>query len=563
MIRNAEKSTIERILIWTGLLATLVVTPWFSYDPINVPKLAIIVIGAFSSIGILSTNIGKSHFKAFGTEALFVGLFIINLTIVLMFSGNNFYQEFFGTFGRATGYVAYVALSLIFLSSILVSREQFLKKLAKIVLLAGILSLMYGILQSFKIDPIDWVNPYSPVVGFLGNPNFQSSFVGFSGIVAFSYLLENKLKTGKRFGLFLYLVASGYVISTTNSQQGFLVLAGGIGIICLIRVKNSKISSASIPLSGLALVAIGFATLGTLNRGPLSTLLYKLSVTYRGDYWRAGWKMTLEHPFLGVGLDSYGDWYRRSRTVEATLRRGPDIVSNAAHNVLLDLSSNGGFPLLVIYLMLMGLVLRAITRLIKRSAAYDPTLAGLIAMWIAYQAQSIISLNQLGLAVWGWLISGAIIGFEVNTRSTEQVQTAKPNKQKVKSAASIATTKILPKSLLGILAGFLIGCVLGLPPVIASSKYLSALKSQDATKVEKVALLWPQDPARMGQIVSALANAKLETQALNVAIIGVERFPDDYELWNYLAQLSSATAEQKAKAKSEMKRLDPNNPDLK
>lgn len=563
MIRNAEKFAIERILIWTALLATLAVTPWFTYDPINVPKLAIIAIGAYSSFGILCINIDKNYIKACRNEVLIICFFILNLTIVLIFSGNNFYQEFFGTFGRATGYVAYVSLSLIFLASIVISGELFLKKLAKVVLIAGLLSIIYGVFQSFNIDPIAWVNPYSPVVGFLGNPNFQSSFVGFSGIVAFSYFLENQIKAGMRFALLSYLLVSTYVIGATDSQQGFLVLAGGIGIVCLVRINNSKFSSASIPLSGLALVAIGFVTLGTLNKGPLSTLLYKLSVTYRGDYWRAGWKMTLENPFLGVGLDSYGDWYRRARTLEATLRRGPDVVSNAAHNVLLDLSSNGGFPLLVIYLLLMGLVLRAIARLIKRSTAFDPTLAGLIAMWVAYQAQSIISLNQLGLAVWGWLISGAIVGFEIKTRSIKVGEAEKPIKQRLKSAAGIATSKILPSSLLGIFAGFLIGCVLGLPPVIASTQYLSALKSQDAIKVEKAALLWPQDPARMGQIVSALANSKLETQALNIARMGVERFPDDYELWNHLSQLPSATDEQKVKAKSEMKRLDPFNPNLK
>lgn len=563
MIRDAEKSAIEKILIWTALLATLTITPWFSYDPINVPKIAIIAIGAFSSFGILSLTIGKTGMKNFTTEVLLVGLFILNLTIVLIFSGNNFYQEFFGTFGRATGYVAYVALSLIFLASVGISHELFLKKLANVVLLGGILSVMYGILQSFKIDPIDWVNPYSPVVGFLGNPNFQSSFVGFSGIVAFSHLIENNSKIGKRFVLVTYLVATGYVIYTTDSQQGFLVLAGGIGIVSLFRIRNSRFSATAIPLTGLAIVVVGIVILGTLNKGPLSSLLYKLSVTYRGDYWRAGWKMTLEHPFLGVGLDSYGDWYRRSRTVEATLRRGPEIVSNAAHNVLLDLSSNGGFPLLVIYLLLMGLVLRAVIRITKRSSTFNPALAGLIAMWVAYQAQSIISLNQIGLAVWGWLISGAIIGYEINTRLVEQVQSEKPIKQKAKPAIGITTTEILPSSLLGLFVGFVIGCVLGMPPVIASTKYLSALKSQDATKIEQIAFLWPQEPARVGQIVGALANAKLEVQALNVVTRGVERFPDDYELWNYLSELPSATDEQKAMAKREMRRLDPQNPNLK
>jgi hypothetical protein len=83
---------------------------------------------------------------------------------------------------------------------------------------------------------------------------------------------------------------------------------------------------------------------------------------------------------------------------------------------LLDFSSNGGFPLVLIYLTLMVLVVISAVKLLKRSNGFDPAVAGLIAVWIAYQAQSIISLNQLGLAVWGWIISGLIIGYEINTR---------------------------------------------------------------------------------------------------------------------------------------------------
>jgi O-antigen ligase len=67
--------------------------------------------------------------------------------------------------------------------------------------------------------------------------------------------------------------------------------------------------------------------------------------------------MTIDNPIFGVGLDSYGDWYRRSRTIEATLRRGPDVTSNAAHNAFLDISSYGGFPLVLIYIVLIILVI--------------------------------------------------------------------------------------------------------------------------------------------------------------------------------------------------------------
>ena len=559
----AERKSLRRILTWAALLATLIVTPWFSYDPINVPKLAVIAVGAFLSLGVLVSNFRREWLVMYRSEIVIVGLFILDLTFVLMFAGNNFYQEFFGTFGRATGYIAYLSLALLFIASLIISDGDLLERLSIGVLLGGSLSILYGCFQSVKIDPIDWVTSYSPVVGFLGNPNFQSSFVGFSGVLAFAYLIQKTQKLLLRIAFLGYLLLAGYVIGATDSQQGLLVLAGGAGIVFLIWVKNSNLSRLAIPLTIASTVGTLIAIIGMLNKGPFATILYKPSVTYRGDYWRAGWNMTLEHPISGVGLDSYGDWYRRSRTIEATLRRGPDIASNAAHNVFLDLSSNGGFPLLFIYLLLIGLVIRSIIRLVKRSSSFNAPLAGLIAMWFAYQAQSIISLNQLGLAVWGWIISGALIGFEINTRDIDKNQTDTPQKKKQKTAGQIAASKVQPKTLVSMFGLLIVGVLVGLPPLVASTQYLSALKSQDVAKVEKAAYIWPQDPARMGQIAGAFASGKLNSNELKVLLDGTKKFPDDFLLWSLLSQSPSATPEQKAEAKAQMKRLDPYNPDLK
>lgn len=562
-MRLAEKTTLERVLIWTALLTTLAVTPWFSYDPINVPKLAVIALGAFMGLGLLAANFRKEWLSTYRSAFVVIGLFIADLNFVLIFSGNNFYQEFFGTFGRATGYVAYTSLALLFISSLIVSGPNLIKRLALMVLVAGVLSVAYGVIQSMKIDPINWSNQYSPVLGFLGNPNFQSSFIGFSGVIALAYLIQKAQRPLFRFGLVIYLLAAAYVIYATDSQQGFLVLIGGVGIVFLIWVKSSRFMGMVLPLTLVSTVGIFIAGFGMLNKGPLASLLYKPSVTYRGDYWRAGWKMTVEHPFSGVGLDSYGDWYRRTRTVEATLRRGPDITSNAAHNVFLDLSSNGGFPLLIIYLLLTGLVIRSIIRLIKRSSSFNAPLAGLIAIWVAYQAQSIISLNQLGLAVWGWIISGALIGYEINTRDGNEIQVSSPSKKKQGSASQIAASKVQPKTLLGMFGFLIVGVLVGLPPLVASTNYLSALKSQDAKKVEQAATIWPVEPIRMGQVAISLANQGLQVEALRILEDGKVRFPDEYPLWKLLAEIPNSTPEQKAEAKAQMKRLDPHNPDLK
>jgi O-antigen ligase len=558
-----ESSALGRVIGWTALVATLAITPWASYDPINVPKLAVIALGGFVTLAALLAN-GKGLFvRSHRAVQVLVGLFVLDLIVVLLIAGTNPYQEFFGTNGRATGFVAYVVLAALLLGAAVVASSQFLNSFSHTLLIAGGLSIGYGFLQAVGADPIKWVNQYSPVIGFLGNPNFQSSFVGFSGVLAFAFILTQGLKLSLRLMYVAYLALSVFVIVKTDSQQGLLVLAGGIAIVGMIWVSNSKFKVATIPALVLSGIGAVFVALGSLNSGPLASLLYKDSVTYRGDYWRAGWKMTLENPLFGVGLDSYGDWYRRARTLEATLRRGPEVTSNAAHNVLLDFSSNGGFPLVIIYLALMVLVAISAIKLLKRSNGFNPAVAGLIAVWVAYQAQSIISLNQLGLAVWGWIISGLIIGYELNTRADEKVQEIKPSVGKGRNAKNAVEEKVSAKTFVSMVAGAVVGLLVGMPPLVASSQFKTAFQSNDATKVEDAAALWPQEALRYGQVALVLQANKLDVQAQRVVDAALLKFPDEFGLWSLAAKLSTATPEQIAEATAQMKRLDPNNPDVK
>ena len=556
-----ESSAIGRVLGWTAILATLAITPWATVDPINVPKLAVIALGGFITLGTLLINAKALFARKHRVVQILIGLFVLDLIIVLLFAGTNPYQEFFGTYGRSTGFVAYVALAFLLLGAVVVS-AKYVSTFARYLLIAGGLSIGYGLLQAIGADPIKWVNQYSPVIGFLGNPNFQSSFVGFSGVLAFGFICAQGLKNSWRIGYVAYLLLAIFVIIKTDSQQGLLVLAGGIAIVGMIWLSQSRFKIATIPALVVSGIGAVLVALGSLNSGPLASLLYKASVTYRGDYWRAGWKMTVEHPLLGVGLDSYGDWYRRARTLEATLRRGPEVTSNAAHNVLLDFSSNGGFPLLLIYMTLMTLVVISAVKLLKRSNGFDPAVAGLIAVWIAYQAQSIISLNQLGLAVWGWIISGLIIGYELNTRPEEVKQEVKAPVSKGRNVKKQVGDSVSAKTLLSMFVGGIVGLLVGLPPFIASAQFKSAYTSGDAVKVEKSAYIWPDEPMRYGQVGLVLQSNELDAQAQKVVDAALLKFPNEFGLWSLASTLSTATPEQIAKAKAEMKRLDPFNPDI-
>ena len=556
-----DKLFLGKLLSLGSLATLLIVTPSTTLDPINVPKYAVLVLIAGIALAVIIRNYKEVRKRENRRVVLVGGVFLLMLFSAFIASKVNPWAQLFGVTGRNTGLITYLSLLTLFLAAALLTTKGFEGTYSKTLLVGGVASTLYGFLQSFELDPADWVNSYSPVIGFLGNPNFQSSFIGMSCVVAVSLMLQVGSSKRNQLALLAYTLVGLFVISRSDAQQGYLVFLAGLVSVFGIYVWQSNLKKLFIPYLVLSVIGFIVVALGTLNKGLLASVLYKDSVTYRGDYWRAGWKVTLENPIFGVGLDGYGDWYRRARTVEATLRRGPDVTSNAAHNVLLDLSSNGGFPLLIAYLALLALVVAAIVKTLKSGQNFDPHFAALVGAWIGYNAQSIISLNQIGLAIWGWILGGAIIGY--SRYGAEKISKSPVRNSRNVSAASIARTRISPASAVAVFLGLALGAGAGMPPYLASQEFRQALESGDAVKVQSAAYIWPVDPSRMVQVAMTLNENKLAAQGLAVASDAVESFPDNYSAWAALFSMKSATEGQKAQALVEMKRLDTHNPELK
>lgn len=555
-MREKAESTLGKVLVWALVAATILVTPFWSLDPINPIKMLAVSAAGFMGLGVLLVNQRVLMLRRFRLPLILISSFMVWQLVVLIVNNGEKLQQLFGTNGRNTGFITYLAFSILFVVAMTASSPKFLSRFLRTTLIVGVASLGYGVVQAVGADPIDWINPYSPVFGFLGNPNFQSSLLGILGAIVFTYLLSESVKIHVKVAYIIYLSVTIFVIKETDSQQGFLVLLIGsaISIGFFVNFKSRLLGFSYVGVATVGFVAMLF---GTLNKGPLASLLYKDSVTYRGDYWRAGWKMTVDNPFFGVGLDSYGDWYRRSRSLEATLRRGPDATSNAAHNVFLDISSYGGFPLALVYCALMALVAVSAVRVIKRSEVFNAGFIALLAGWVAFQAQSIISINQIGLALWGWILSGLIIGYEINSRSGNEVREKKTGKAVTKSSEGSAATS------LSIFSGLIVGVLMGMPPYLASAKYKGALETSDPVAIKEAAYIWPIDSSRMIQVAMTLNDNKLEDQGLQVALDAVKRFPDNYKAWSTLSMMKKANGEQKAQALAQMKRLDPFNPNPK
>jgi hypothetical protein len=49
---------------------------------------------------------------------------------------------------------------------------------------------------------------------------------------------------------------------------------------------------------------------------------------------------------------------------------------------------------------------------------------GLLSAWIGFQAQSLISIDNIGISVWGWLLGGAILGISHNLSGKKEITDA-------------------------------------------------------------------------------------------------------------------------------------------
>jgi hypothetical protein len=323
----------------------------------------------------------------------------------------------------------------------------------------------------------------------------------------------------------------------------------------------SKAKTIVIPAIYISIVSLlGFiAVAGALQKGPLAEYIYKRSVSLRGSYWQTAINIGLDNPLTGVGMDSYGTFYRKYRTVgAATDMPGPETTANAAHNVPLDFLAYGGFPLFFAYLLIVVISAVALAKTARRLKSYDPVFVALASIWICYQIQSIISINQLGLAVWGWLLSGLMISYERITRPQEQLIDSKgiQSKSNKKSKEPVVAAGLIAS------VGMVVGLLIALPPYTSDYKYLKAMNSQNLEKIEdalKPSYFNPIAFYRIVGVVGALERSELPDIAIVYARQAVEFSPNEYDAWKTLYRATASTPEEKTKAKKMMLLTDPLN----
>jgi hypothetical protein len=566
MINQLAERTIARVLgIGSGFVAILVVTGTVT-DPVNVTKLFALGGVAAAAVAVLLAFGLQELWANSKALVIFVGFFLVAGLNAIIYSEGPLTQNLYGAYGRNTAFIAYLLLVSLVLSAAVLRRENSFKYLIWGLFGAGLVNVVYCTWVIAFGDFIPWSNPYGNILGTFGNPNFIGAFLGLFAASMVAYSLKQGTSVVVRSGVLVLFLITVYAIIDSNAIQGRVVVAAGLGIVGFYLVR-SKFETLIAQVAYVIFIGIAgtFALLGALQIGPLTKYIYKTSVSLRGEYWQAGWNMGSNHPLTGVGFDTYGDWYRRARDLQALILPGPGVTTNAAHNVPFDVFAFGGWPLFLSYLGILALSVIAIIKVSLRNRKYDAVFVTLTTAWTCYQLQSIISINQIGLAVWGWLFGGSLIAYEIATRPVSEGSQGPQGKGKITRAANKKQGETIISSTMIAGVGAVIGLLIAVPPYGADAKWRSATTSQDVKKVEEAltpGYLNPANSYKYATAVQLLESSKLYDLALKYAQIGVEFNPDNFDAWRVLYLITNSSPEEKALALENMKRLDPNNPNV-
>ena len=572
-LSRAQRTTIEWTLISTAILCTLFV--WSpAADPVNLPKFVLLSLGASILAGLVLIQLAQS-FRRFNRTQIPVLLLILFLLVLFISSMTSDYRymSFFGNYQRNDGFLSSLALAILFIAGAMVFRIGSATKFLAGLAIVGGIEAIYGITQHFGADFFRWSNPYNIVIGTLGNPDFMSAVLGISSVALLWFVIDREISLWVRISAALGLCATLLVIYFSQARQGLLAFASGAALLVIIWIyQRSK--KLALGASVLTLLSVFAGIFGMLQVGPLSRFLYKPSIGYRGDYWRAGFAMFKSHPLIGVGPDRFGAYFRQYRDARQVLSRGPQLISDAAHSVVIQIAATGGIFALLAYLLLIGAIIWFGVRALRSaSGRRQVVVAAVFGAWIAYQVQSLISIDNLGIAVWGWSLGGVLVGLAQPEFVERVVINSRRRARKVEQS-NLQRQQIIGISLASVFA--IISMVLVGPMFGADFAMKSAMDSRQATNsaadlnalkvvIMRAPNIRPNETYYEDTAAQLLLQAGFiaDGTALFRKVLSMD--PRDYTAWFYLAQ-TDENANQRAKAvpaRERIAQLDPfNEPNL-
>jgi O-antigen ligase len=491
----------------------------------------------------------------------FIGLFLARTVTTSDING-----ALFGVVGRHSGFITYFSYVLLFVISVSFVRIANLYLILRYLLIAGLIAGCYSLLETIGAEPWKMSKVYEGTSGLFGNPNFSGAFLSLTVILSFWILIAKERNVDTVLAVLAFPLGL-FGVYTSKALQGVISIAIGIAIIVLVKLFTKARSFGFLGLAGAGVAGL-FGILGSLQIGPLSSLLYKTSVSERGDMWRTAIAMIKDQPIWGVGIERYGVYFRQYRDLKQALRAGPDVFSDNAHNVVLHLMATGGIVLGLLYLAVnCAIFFVAIRGLVFSAAAQRKSITIALALWLPIQAQNSISVDNPGVFVWSWILGGAIVALVCEKEDAQnEIRAEKRKMAKAPIANAHPLSPVIALLCILIALGvtvkpliaqksFAFAFFLGIDPKIPETLTNKEAALIKAEKQDSGNITWPRYSA------NSLFIDKAWKETISAANRAVSKDPEDWVSWWFMASAYEESGDRVAAIPARLKtvELDPLN----
>ncbi len=332
-----------------SVIAGLIVVLWvtdsffkrefqFSASKLQIPLLALIVVGLIQLLPVRGQDFSSDLLSIPAASSLSLAPYATRIAVV-----------------QLVVYAIFFAAALVFVDS-----YQRLQKLITVVIIFSSLMAFYGILQRLaNLELIYGVRHFYQAIPFASFVN-QHHFAAFMEMIVgltLGLLFGKATKSDKRIFLLIAVVIMGIAIVFTGSRGGMMSLVGVIGFVVAANLLQKPQTEADAPEEtvkarnyvrnfaliggGLTLLLILFGTV--LLLGGDESLMRGIGLNASEDvsngrlhFWQIGWRIFLDYPIIGAGLDAFGTMFPRYDSWSGALR------VEQAHNDYLQILADAG-----------------------------------------------------------------------------------------------------------------------------------------------------------------------------------------------------------------------------
>lgn len=421
------------------LLGVVFLTPLLfvrsAYDPFNVPKLwilmvGVVIVGAIRGVEVLQGS-DRSGFNLMIVPASAVAGALLVGTLLSPYR----IWSLIGDHSRFTGLVPYLVVIAL---GVLVA-DAFrgdVRLLAWALVGSGAVAGVYAVVQVLGLDPFEWSNTNQAVVT-IGNTNFSGAFFAICLPVALGLVLVEQDRQPIAAGL-AALVATGWLLARSEAAwaaglAGLLVLGG-----VFLSVRWGAARFAGLVAAGVIAVAgVGVVALAMAGEPPD---FIPATIERRAEWWEASLRMTAASPVFGHGPNSFAIEHTQYRDIDDALAVGFDVTDDP-HSVPLSFLTAAGLFGIVGFIVFAGWVVVVLARA-------DPNQRLGVAFGaaaIVYLVQSLLSVDVVTLRFAAWtVIGGMAAGLAPPAPAPTRAYVGKKTKKKAKMRQAPEPLKGLP-----------------------------------------------------------------------------------------------------------------------